>query len=398
MITSLKEEAQLIRFVLRDIVKPDLSGFLDGDWILTEDLNTKNEIRLIQLADIGVGIFLDKTSKWISKKRATELNCTYLETGDILVSRMANPIARACLFPSLPYLCITAVDVAIVRVNKEKFSQDYIVYLFNSAPVRKQADIWASGTTRKRISRLNLEKIKITFPSISFQIKIAKLMQLLDESIHIKQELLKHLEILKEILVKKIFTHLQSNNKTIEEVGTIITMKTPTKKIAKYYNSGKYLFIKPQDIPMTNIPFYLNESKVKISHTGLSSVPSIPKDSLLVSCIGTIGKIGITTQTCSASQQFNAIIANQNFLPEFLYYQLYYRFKSIRQNITNQYIGGMPIINKTNFSKIKIKLPDISIQKNLIKDINMFEKYYINEKRILEQFVKLKNGLFQKLF
>ena len=394
----MKEEAQLARFVLRDLVKPDLSGFLDGDWILTEDLNTENEIRLIQLADIGDGIFLNKTSKWISKKRATELNCTYLETGDILVSRMANPIARACLFPSLPYLCITVVDISIVRVNKENFSPDYIVFLFNSPPVRKQADTWASGTTRKRISKINLEKIKIAIPRISVQIKIAKLMQLLDESILIKQNLLKQLDVLKEILVKKSFANLQGEIKMLGEVGEIVTTKTPTKKIIKYYYPAEFLFIKPQDIPITSTPFFIKDSKIKISSSGLLSVPNIPKDSLLVSCIGTIGKIAITTQISAASQQFNAILPNTNFLPEFLFYQLTSLFKTIRPKITNQYLGGMPIINKTNLSKIKINIPDISMQDRIIKDIQSFERYYSHENKKLEQFIILKNGIMQKLF
>ena len=75
--------------------------FTDGDWVLREDLETGQEVRLLQLGDIGRGAFLDKSSKWISAARAVELNCTDVRPGDLLISRMAEPIARACVVPEL---------------------------------------------------------------------------------------------------------------------------------------------------------------------------------------------------------------------------------------------------------------------------------------------------------
>lgn len=63
----------------------EIAECVDGDWILSRDLRTGREVRLIQLGDIGESIFLDKTDKWISKKRCKELNCTTLKAGDILL-------------------------------------------------------------------------------------------------------------------------------------------------------------------------------------------------------------------------------------------------------------------------------------------------------------------------
>ncbi len=53
--------------------------FTDGDWILSEDLTSGTDVRLIQLGDLGVGAFLDKSSKWISRQRFGEIGCTQLE-------------------------------------------------------------------------------------------------------------------------------------------------------------------------------------------------------------------------------------------------------------------------------------------------------------------------------
>jgi type I restriction enzyme S subunit len=150
-----------------------ISGLLtDGDWILSKEFLTGDEVRLIQLGDIGEGYFLDKTSKRISCKRAKELNCTFLADGDVLISRMAHPLARACQLPSLQYKCITAVDVSILRPDEDYFDGKYIKWLFNARGVRQQAEALSSGTTRKRISRKNLEIVSVPIPPLNEQHRI----------------------------------------------------------------------------------------------------------------------------------------------------------------------------------------------------------------------------------
>ncbi|MFZ2289251.1 MAG: hypothetical protein WAV92_06235, partial [Halopseudomonas yangmingensis] len=73
--------------------------FSDGDWVESKDQDPEGDVRLIQLADIGVGEFIDKSNRFMTSKRADELRCSYLKAGDILVARMPDPIGRACIFP-----------------------------------------------------------------------------------------------------------------------------------------------------------------------------------------------------------------------------------------------------------------------------------------------------------
>lgn len=150
---------------------------IDGDWILNTDLQTGNEIRLIQLADIGIGKFLDKSKKSLSKTRAQELKCTFLKEGDLLVSRMPEPIARACIFPKVPYDAITAVDVTIVRTEIEKVDSKFLCYFFNTDIAKKQVEKVAFGTTRKRISRKNLENLIIPLPPLPIQHQIVAILE-----------------------------------------------------------------------------------------------------------------------------------------------------------------------------------------------------------------------------
>lgn len=73
--------------------------FKDGDWIESKDQDENGNVRLLQLADIGVGEFLDKSSKFINKETFEALKCTEIMKDDILIARMPDPIGRACVFP-----------------------------------------------------------------------------------------------------------------------------------------------------------------------------------------------------------------------------------------------------------------------------------------------------------
>jgi len=159
------------------------SGLIaDGDWILSKDMASGSDVRLIQLADIGQGYFRDKSRKFLAKGRAVELGCTFLQPGDILVSRMADPIARTCRLPILPYDSITAVDVTIVRPDPSFFDAVFLSWLFNSRVVRDQAESLSSGTTRKRISRKNLQLLDVPLPPLAEQRRIvAKIEELFSQ-------------------------------------------------------------------------------------------------------------------------------------------------------------------------------------------------------------------------
>lgn len=77
-----------------------LGPLADGDWILKENY-TADGVRLIQVGDVGEGRFIGKSSRFISRERAKELRCYFLQAGDVLVSRMPDPLGRACIFPGV---------------------------------------------------------------------------------------------------------------------------------------------------------------------------------------------------------------------------------------------------------------------------------------------------------
>ena len=170
-------------YSLIDDLISDGGIFCDGDWVESKDQDPQGEVRLIQLADIGDGVFKDKSHKFLTLKRSKDLNCTYLEKNDILIARLPDPLGRACLVPfDRNKRYVTAVDVCIVRPNTNYVHNTYLLYTINSPIFRVEVDKYKSGSTRKRISKKNLSKIEIPIPPLPEQRAIvAKIEQLFSD-------------------------------------------------------------------------------------------------------------------------------------------------------------------------------------------------------------------------
>ncbi|UYA61108.1 Type I restriction-modification system, specificity subunit S [Pectobacterium sp. F1-1] len=154
--------------------------FVDGDWIESKDQDPTGDIRLIQLADIGDGRYLNKSNRFLTHSTAIELGCTFLKRGDVLIARMPDPLGRACLFPGDNKQSVTVVDVCVVRGREEHFDRSWLMHFINAPSFRADIHSLQSGSTRKRISRGNLSTLKLPVPPRAEQTRIVtKLEELL---------------------------------------------------------------------------------------------------------------------------------------------------------------------------------------------------------------------------
>lgn len=151
--------------------------FCDGDWVESKDQDPEGAVRLTQLADVGVGLFRHRSDRWMRQDQAESLKCTYLSTGDVLIARMPDPLGRACLVPEGLGPAVTAVDVAVLRVARADVEPRFVMWALNSPDLHRQMVALQSGTTRKRISRKNLEGIRVPLPRIDEQRRIVGILE-----------------------------------------------------------------------------------------------------------------------------------------------------------------------------------------------------------------------------
>ena len=157
------------RFPLKEVC----TFIMDGNWIESKDQSPEG-IRLIQTGNVGIGEYLDKDdrARYISEDTFNRLQCTEVFEGDVLVSRLPDPVGRACMVPPMLGRAITAVDCSILRFDPQRFISALFPFYTKSEAYYRQLDPFLTGAVRRRISRKNLEAIPVPLPSLEAQKEI----------------------------------------------------------------------------------------------------------------------------------------------------------------------------------------------------------------------------------
>jgi restriction endonuclease S subunit len=179
--------------------------FIDGDWVESKDQDPEGTFRLLQLADIGDGVFLNKSDRWMNAEQFSRLRCTPLSARDILIARMPDPIARACLVPDGLPTCATVVDVAILRCGKD-YLPEFLVLVINDSSFRDAATSLLTGTTRQRISRSNLASLALRIPPLSEQQRIVEVASAINEAALASQVVLEEAQGLRSGLLANLLS------------------------------------------------------------------------------------------------------------------------------------------------------------------------------------------------
>ena len=174
-------------------------------------------------------------------------------------------------------------------------------------------------------------------------------------------------------------------------MGRIITGTTPSKDNNIYWENGNIAWITP-----TDITYYkdINSSSTLLTSEGLKKGRFIPKNSILITCIASIGKNAKLLVDGSCNQQINAIIPDKQYNSDYIYYLMEYMepyFKSIAGTTATS------IINKETFENIKVKIHSSEKREFIGNFLNYFENKILLEDLKLENLRKLKKGLMQNM-
>ncbi len=126
--------------------------------------------------------------------------------GDIILSKMGDPVGRACIIPQFLERCVMASDGIRLVIDERKYSKYFIYSLINSKLIRKNIEKKATGSTRKRIGLNDLKEIKLLIPkSFLEQQKIASCLSSLDDLITAQTEKIEQLKQHKKGLMQGLF-------------------------------------------------------------------------------------------------------------------------------------------------------------------------------------------------
>lgn len=182
---------------------------------------------------------------------------------------------------------------------------------------------------------------------------------------------------------------------SLNGLATIITGNTPPKNHSEYYETEDILWVKPSDLSEWNP--WLWETEEKLSENARKVIRILPVNSVLVSCIGTIGKIGIAPVELATNQQINSVIFNDKII-NFKYG--YYAFKYYKERLANLASNAVvPIINKTQFSTFKIPVPPtLEEQQEIVDVLDAASEIIRLRTACIESAQDLIPALFQEMF
>lgn len=178
----------------------------------------------------------------------------------------------------------------------------------------------------------------------------------------------------------------------IKDLGLVITGKTPPTQKENLWN-GDIPFITPGDLNY----FSLRSAERKISNEGLKFSKLFYKNTVLFSCIGYIGKTSLFLgELGCCNQQINAIIPNEDIVnPWFLLFALKFYAPQFQNQAS---VTTVPILNKSNFEKFDIPIPEITEQNSIAKILRTIHEAIEIRKKELNLQRELKEALMAHLF
>ena len=273
-----------------------------------------------------------------------------------------------------------STEYIVFRAKEGKMDSKYLFYLLKTDYIKKSmVSSMVGATGRQRVNNDIFGQIEIVVPNIEKQKKIGRTLFLYDDLIENNQKQIKLLEEAAQWLYKEWFVDLRFpghentkivdgvpegwNESTVESFGTVITGKTPPTSNKEYYTNGKVPFVTIPD--MHNVVYPLKtEKRLTIEGAQTQKNKYIPPNSVMISCIGTVGLVCIATEVCQTNQQINSIILN-NEDDLYFFYESMLRMKDLLDGL------GSNGATMTNVNKSKLeKLIIISPSKDIVKQYN----------------------------
>ena len=347
--------------------------FIDGDWIESKD-QSEDGIRLVQTGNVGYGYFKDKEdkSRYISEETFNRLHCTEIFAGDILVSRLPDPIGRACIIPEGIGRMITAVDCSIIRLKDVILPEYFISYTMTST-YSAQINEVTTGTTRRRVSRANLGNVLVPCPSLEAQRQFVAISQQADKSKFVG---------LKSQFIEMFYNEKYPLQKLKTHIDVIRGVSYKPVDIKEETSDSISVILRSNNISNGQINF---DDVVYVDNKRVTTEQVLSKgDIVMCGSNGSkklVGKAAMINTIPSYRTSFGAfclgIRCKESILPEYL--SVYFQTPKYREVI--EFLGsGSNILNikPEHIYNLKIPIPSLEDQKHFVTIAEQADKskYY----------------------
>lgn len=335
------------------------------------------------------------------------INDFYLNIGDLVFARTGASVGKCYKYKEKDGKLVFAGFLIKVSPDQTRLSSDFLFQFTFTQQYWKWIDLTSTRSGQPGINSKELASMELYLPVKDEQQKIANCLSSLDDLIEATAQKVRALEKHKKGLMQQLFPAEGKNvpdlrfpefqgmkgweKKQIKDFGEVITGNTPSKKEEKYWN-GDFVWVTAQDFKGK----YINDSILKLTKFGKDKARVIPKDSVLVTCIASIGLNAINKVECSTNQQINAICCNQEYNYEYVYYLVTYNTENLKQ-LAGQ--TAVPIITKKSFEEFEVyTIENYDEQQKIADCLSSLDELIETTSRKVEILKEHKKGLMQQLF
>lgn len=381
--------------------KWSITGGPFGSNLKTSDY-TNDGIQIIQLQNIGDGKFIDETQIFTSIEKANELLSSNIYANEIILSKMGDPVARACFIPDKAKRYLMASDGIRLVVNEKEFSKKFIHDYINSIYFRNRAFEVSTGSTRLRIGLPKLKSLLVIKPNIKEQNNIASAFYDIDNFINTLERFILKKKQIKEASMSMLL--LPKENWKKMQLG----------KLGKTYGglSGKskvdFFEGKSPYIPFMNVMSNTVIDKTFFDFVNLKNGETqnlaLKGDLFFNGSSETPEEVGMCSVLLEdvPNLYLNSFCfgyrLNKEFKTDGLYLSYFFRSSYGRKLFYSMAQGATRYnLSKTNFNKLEITFPEPVEQKQIAKILSDMDFEIKKLETKLEKFKKIKLGMLQNL-
>lgn len=139
-------------------------------------------VPIARLQNIDRNQFVAKNTKYVTREKAEELARHTFVPGDILITKLGDPLGKACLAPASIEKGVLIADVVRARITHPWVDRRFLCYQINADNIVEQFKDQTKGTTRPRVNLTKIRALKARLCSLPEQLHIVeKLEELLTD-------------------------------------------------------------------------------------------------------------------------------------------------------------------------------------------------------------------------
>ena len=302
---------------------------------------------------------------------------------------------------------ILSQRVIAFDVKDNLLTENFLATVLRTPTVFAYLTALSSGGTAKGVSQKSLSSVEIRLPKdLKEQKIIADTFSNLDHLITLHQRKHKKLLNIKKSMLEKMFPKAGEvvpeirfkgftdawEQRKLSDIGEVITGSTPSTQHPEYYSEDGIPWVTPTDITENVI----SDTLRKLSDIGARVCRVAPKETILVTCIASIGKNTMLANTGGFNQQINGLVPDKKkYDPYFLLTESFHWSAKMKRDAA---AGTMQIVNKNEFSAIETCMPVLLEQKAIGAYFLQIDNLITLHQRKLKKLETIKKAMLEKMF